>query len=309
VNATHFAIPTAILLVIFLISSILYGTSFGIVPPTSVGLNFDSTTKNYDSTTIYPPGRYFIWMNHFFELFPVTYQEVDFSTESGSTPLSAVTDGGQVVTLDVSFFYRIDETKVPEIYSRTRNNLNGLIVGEATNSLKITASAYDVEDFFSLRREIAARMLLELNTNLYTKYHVWVPMLQLRNIVLPTNVQNSRTNLIIASQNTKTAELARQIVLIQEETAVLRESYSQNQTIILNTANSDSFTIEQNAIAEGNRLIAQTVAEAQRNFTESVGFTNTSHFMTYLFIKMLRSAPSANSFIVGFDGAVPIIIG
>jgi uncharacterized membrane protein YqiK len=312
VSAAQIFIPSVILLVIFLISSGLYAASWGIVPPSKVGLNFDTTTRNFDKTTIYPPGRYFIWMHHTFEHFDITYRIIDFSSDLdplGGPTLAAIASGGQPVNLDVSFYYRIDETKVISIFEQTRTNLNELLITQAQNTLKIIASRFDISEYYEKRREISATMLIELNADLYSKYFVWVPLLQLRNIGLPSSVANSRIDVIVASQNAKTEQLNREIVLVKQETEFLRQEYAANTTLVLNEANALSFAIEQNAIAEGQRIYAEAEASARNNFTVNVGFNSTSQLMTYLFTKYLKDASSSDSFIVGFDGAVPIILG
>jgi hypothetical protein len=311
VSPVQIFVPSCILLVIFLISSGLYAASWGIVTPTTVGLNFDTTTRNFDKTTVYPPGRYFIWMHHKFEHFSLLYKIVDFSDdiEEGGPTLAAIASGGQAVNLDISFYYRIDETKVITIFEQTRTNLNELILTQAQNTLKIIASHFDISDYYERRREIVATMLVELSADLYSKYYVWVPLLQLREIRLPASTTNSRIDVVVAAQNAKTEQLNREIVLVKQATELLRQEYAANTTLVLNEANSLSFSIEQNAIAEGQRLFAEAEAAARNNFTQNVGFTSTEQLMTYLFTKYLREASSSDSFTIGFDGSVPIIIG
>jgi hypothetical protein len=158
------------------------------------------------------------------------------------------------------------------------------------------------------RRQIGQKIHEDLNRKLYQKYYCYVPLLQLRAVDLPDNVENSKVQLAVATQNTKTSELQRNITLITQETQILTQVYDTNKTVVLQTSTSLGNTIEAQALANGNRLVVETVAAAQNNFTTSLGF-NVTQLVTYNFIKMLRLATSQDDFIIGFKGGVPIILG
>jgi len=148
----------------------------------------------------------------------------------------------------------------------------------------------------------------DLNRIFYTKYFCWVPLLQLRGVGLPLNVESSRIQLAVASQNTKTSELTRQITLINQETQILSQQYEANITVVTQQANSEGTTIEAQANANGNRLVVETEAAAQNNFTSTLGFT-AQHLVTYNFVKMIKSASASESYVIGFQGSVPVILG
>jgi len=64
--------------------------------------------------------------------------------------------------------------------------------------------------------------------------------------------------------------------------------------------------LEQSAIAEGNKIIAETEATAWLNFTTTLGL-NSTQLVTYNFLKYIKDFSS--NMIVGFEGSVPIILG
>lgn len=299
-----------ILTFIFVLGSILLAASFGIVLPTEVAIVFDTTTRIIDSTKVFSSGRYLIGLGKSFITFPITYQLLDFSVdpEEGGDTLTVNTPGGQTVFIDVSFYYRIDESKVQEIYRIARTTLKSFIIREATDSIKTSAALFTVNEYILFRRQIAQKIHEDLNSRLYTKYYCWVPLLQLRAVDLPDSVENSKIQLAVATQNTKTSELQRNITIINQETTIKAQVYDSNKTVALQSAASEGAKIEAQAISEGNRLVVETVALAQLNLTSSLGF-NATHLITYNFIKMLRASSSDDNYVIGFQGSVPVILG
>jgi len=208
----------------------------------------------------------------------------------------------------VSFYYRIDETHLPDIYRIARNTLTSLIIREATDSIKTSASLFTVNQYILFRQQIGQKIHQDLNNRLYTKYYCFVPLLQLRAVDLPDSVEQSKIQLAVATQNTKTSELQRNITLITQETQILTQVFDNNRTVVLQQSTSLGATVEAQALANGERLVVETVAAAQSNFTAAIGF-NASHLITYNFIKMLKSSTPTDSYIIGFEGSVPVIIG
>jgi len=310
-NVAHTGTIFGIGIFLLIIWSILLGVSFDIVNPWEVGLSFDSTTRTIDNSTIYPGGRYFIGIGRSFVKYPITYQLVEFTSDSstGQSSLTTNTKGGQTVFVDVSFYYRIDETHIFQIYNTYRQQLGPILTREAQDALKRICSEYDIHDFFNKRPEIATRMQNFLNAVLYPKYFTWIPLLQLRKIALPQTVEDSLVSLVIASQSTQTAEINRDIVLIGKDTDILENYYIANQTIAINEANAIGAMLETNAASEGDRIILETSANSWNNFSLQVGF-NTTELITYNFLKYLKTgANSTNNIIVGFGGSVPIVLG
>jgi len=285
--------------------------SWDTILPTEVGILIDNNTRTYDQSIIYPSGRYFVGLGRFFFKYPISFQLIEFDgTPSADNypTLTIFTKSGQTVYVDVSFYYRLDETKVIKIFENFKYYHDEILTREAQDIMKIVCSAYTVEDFFSKREIIAADMLKVLNELLYPKYYIWVSLIQLRNVALPGAVERSRIELVVAAQQTKTSQLNRDIVLIQKDTEVLKQKYSSNQTIVLGKANSEGYTLEQSAIAEGTRIVFETEANAWKNFTADLSL-NTTQLVSYSFLKYLKGDHARNSLIVGFGSSVPIVIG
>jgi regulator of protease activity HflC (stomatin/prohibitin superfamily) len=276
-----------------------------------VGINIDSTTRSYDPKAIYGPGRYFLGIGHYFVVFPIDFQSVDFTysekvKDGGDRSLTVITKSGQSIYLDVSFYYRLDETKVVQLFQKYGSGVHQFLERESQDLLRITCSQYELEDFFYKRDEIASVMQSQLNDVIYEKYFCWIPSVQLRDISLTDDVEKARVELVVVSQTAKTAQLFREITLISKQTDLLKQSFTSNVTITINEANAQGQFLEQSAIAEGNKIIAETEATAWLNFTTTLGL-NSTQLVTYNFLKYIKDFSS--NMIVGFEGSVPIILG
>lgn len=122
-------------------------------------------------------------VGNYFIKFPITYQGIDFSYDEegvGGPPLSVFTREGQTLIVEVSFFYRIDETRVHDLYRIAALNYEPLIQRKAEEVLKNVASTFHINDWFTNRDDISNAMRETLNYELYTTFHVYVPILQLR---------------------------------------------------------------------------------------------------------------------------------
>eukprot|EP01130_Rhizamoeba_saxonica_P001788 TRINITY_DN11636_c0_g1_i1.p1 TRINITY_DN11636_c0_g1~~TRINITY_DN11636_c0_g1_i1.p1 ORF type:complete len:315 (-),score=66.55 TRINITY_DN11636_c0_g1_i1:48-992(-) len=297
--------------VILIIICILFGASFAVVKPTQVGIEYSTFSKVLNEDRIYPGGRYFLGLGKSFILFPIVLDIIDFSSDDdeGGSSLSGFASGGQTVILDISFYYRLDDTKVIDLYKLARTNYKPRMIKEATTALKDVISDFEFLQYFSDRETIALRMRDAVNDALYNNYFARVPLLQLRNIAVSSQVEESLIDLVIAEQTIRREQLLRNITLIQEDTLVQSAIFEKGTTIALEEANSKGFKIEQAAVAEGERLVVETEANAWKSFTESVGLTNSSQLLKYITTKTIRDASSDRTILVGFEGATPIVVG
>jgi len=193
-----------------------------------------------------------------------------------------------------------------KLFQKYGQNVHQFLERESQDLLRITCSQYELEDFFYKRDEIASVMQTQLNDVIYEKYFCWIPSVQLRDISLTDAVEKARVDLVVVSQTAKTAQLTREITIISKQTDLLKQSFTSNVTITINEANAQGLFLEQSAIAEGNKIIAETEAAAWKNFSDVLGL-NSTQLVTYNYLKYIRDFSS--SMIVGFGGSVPIILG
>jgi len=290
-KATQTGAITGVLFTLLVIFTFLFGFSFDIVNPWEVGINFDTNTQTIDNGTVYPGGRYFVGVGHYFVRYPITFQLIEFSNTSSDaqnpTLLVNSNDGAQVL-LDINLYYRMDETEAINVFLYYQTNLETLVTLESQDVIKRVCSQFNVSQFFADRVNIAYALQQELTNQIYSKFYCWIPLVQIGEIGLPDVVDQSVVDLVVASQNTQTAELNRQIVLIQQNTSVFQNEYTANQSVIINQANSIGTTLSLIAQANGTAILKEAEAISWGNFSSLLGF-NSTQLVTYLFIEYLQN--------------------
>jgi regulator of protease activity HflC (stomatin/prohibitin superfamily) len=242
--------------------------------------------------------------------FPLQWQLVDFSTDKegfGGSPLSVFSNNGQTVVLDVSFYFRIDETKLFEIYQLAALNYVGIIERKSQEVLKNIASRFSTTEFFTTREAIAATMLTELNKALYDVVYVFVPSFQLRGVSLPADLEKALVDKVVADQNKRTEELKRNITIIQADTQVLQAQAQANVTVVIQQATSNAFQVTETAKAQAKKTVLDAQSIVLLTLKNGLGFTNNSQLFNYMYAQQISSASASSKLLVGFDGAQLLI--
>jgi regulator of protease activity HflC (stomatin/prohibitin superfamily) len=310
----------------------------------------NSVSKVIEDDIVYTPGRYFVGLGKSFLKFPLNwvvrtmhffppsnsgrhpthsfvYQIIDFSNdddELGGSTLQVQLNEGQSLSMDVSFYFRIDDSRIHELYRIAGINYAPLLVRKSQEIIKNVASQFVTTEFFSKREEITETMRFELNKQLYATYFVFVPICQLRNVLLPSQLETALIDKVIADQQKKTAETQRNVTIIQAETQVIQALAQANVSTILQVANSDAFQTVQNAQAavrtpyphfvtcaddcgfvQAKKLVIDAQNLAYANLKTKVAFNNTQLF-NYLFTERISQAPASSTIYVGFDGSLVV---
>ncbi len=242
--------------------------------------------------------------------YPLQWQLVDYSNDKegfGGPPLSVFSNNGQTVILDVSFYFRVDETKLFEIYQLAALNYVGIIERKSQEVLKNIASRYSTTEFFTARESIASAMLFELNRALYDVIYVYVPSFQLRGVSLPTDLERALVDKVVADQNKRTEELKRNITIIQADTQVLQAQAQANVTVVIQQATSNAFQTTETAKAQAKKVVLDAQSSVLKTLKDGLGFTNNTQLFNYMYSQQISSAPSSSKLLVGFDGAAVLV--
>jgi len=296
------------LCVVLFIAIFLFSFSFDVIEPTNVAILSDSVSKTIADDVVYGPGRYFIGLGKSFIKFPISWIIVDFSNdddELGGPSLQVQLNEGQALTIDVSFYYRVDEQNIHKLYNVTGTNYSPLIVRKSQEIIKNVAADFITTEFFSLREAIVSAMQYELNRQLHAQYYVYVPSVSLRNVKLPAQLETALVDKVIADQLKKTAETQRNVTLIQAETQVIQALAQANVSTILQVANSNSFQTIQNAQSQAKKVLidAQNLAF---NALKTALFVNNSQLFNYLYTERISQAAAGSTIYVGFDGSLVV---
>jgi regulator of protease activity HflC (stomatin/prohibitin superfamily) len=308
-NATKVGVLTLLICILFVVFAILFGVAWDIISPTEVGILASSVSKSIvDNDAVYKSGRYFVGVGNYFIKYPITYQTIDFSDDpegSGGPPLSIFSSEGQTITCEISYFYRIDETRIHDLYKIAAMNYEVLLERKSQEVLKNVASRYRTTDFFLNREVISNEMRVTLNYELYSTFYVFVPVLQLRGISLPTELESALVDKVVAEQNQKTETLRRNITLINQDTQI-QQAIAQNQVVqTLQAAQSYAYSVKQNAEALVKKALLDANAQAINSFN-SLGWSNSSQLVNFIFTDFLGREPADTTFFIGFGGSVVV---
>lgn len=309
-TATQIGVLTIAICIVFIIATIIFGLGFSIVPPNNIGIQQSTLSKTINTERVYPAGRYYLGVGNDFILYPLQWQLVDYSNDKegfGGPPLSVFSNNGQTVILDVSFYFRVDETKLFEIYQLAALNYVGIIERKSQEVLKNIASRYSTTEFFTAREAIASSMLFELNRALYDVIYVYVPSFQLRGVSLPTDLERALVDKVVADQNKRTEELKRNITIIQADTQVLQAQAQANVTVVIQQATSNAFQTTETAKAQAKKVVLDAQSSVLKTLKDGLGFTNNTQLFNYMYSQQISSAPSSSKLLVGFDGAAVLV--
>lgn len=308
-TATQVGVVTILICIVFLIATIIFGLGFSIVPPNNIGVQQSTLSKTINRQGLYTSGRYYVGVGNDFILYPLQWQLVDFSSDVegfGGPPLSVFANNGQTVTLDVSFYFRIDETKILNIYDLAALNYVPLIERKSQEVMKNVASRFTTTEFFTRRETIAAAMREALNKELYDLIFVYVPVFQLRGVSLPTDLERALVDKVVADQSKRTEELKREITIIQASTSVIQAQAQANVTVAIQAATSNAFQTTEFARAQSRKIVLDAQSSVLFRLRTELNFTNTQLF-NYMYSQQIAAAPASAKLLVGLDNAAIII--
>lgn len=231
---------------IVVIPLLLLLSCLGAVEQNEYGLVYNWITKTI-STEVYRGGTHFIGFWNAFVTFPATAQTVEFSSRIGLRTANALhtrTKEGLGLHLSISFQYKLDPEKIPELYALTNVQYEGLFTRIARDQLLEAASEYEGPQYWIERKNIGDHMRTLVDEQLSQNFaSLWG--LQLLVIDLPDRYEASITKTQVQHQTIQTNRNKQAAASIRADTKVLEAEY--------------------------RRQIAVTQAEAQANYTKDVG--------------------------------------
>lgn len=255
-------------ILIFLISIILFASSWDVLEPTQYGLLKNEITGKVDLTHVYTHGRYFVVLRHNFIKFPAWSPTLSYGFEwsprkaipARTGPDTDGSGGGQPITLTVAFQYRIPKANVPKVYQTFGTLYESSYLRFVQQAITIVTQQYSPRKFFSFRREVQQAMLVKCNESLVEKGYATVTRLQLSVVGFQKNYEDTITNIQLQEQLRVTklyqlevaAVLKGVDVLESKANATIRKINAEAAkvaAIIINDASARALTLEQESKA------------------------------------------------------------
>lgn len=261
-------------------------------PPTSscriqVGLDYNKNTETIDRTKVYESGRYLLGLGHEFIKFPRVVQTIRFS---GSGNLPVRTYDGLLITLEVSFQYRLRSTLTDllELYETYGTNYAVVFTKIARDAVRDIASDFAAYDFFTNRTFIQNTMQDEL-VRVMDLEHAQVESFQLLDVALPVALDEAIQRTQISRQGIQEALFRLSSAQIDADTRVLKAE--KDAEIIVVSANATAASLISQANAEAAATIASFTAEgtAYSQLQTTAGFTP-EETLAYFFTSAVRES-------------------
>jgi hypothetical protein len=135
------------------------------VEPIAYGLKYNTLSKNIDgSAGVYEGGWYLVGPFSRFIQFPKTQVNVDFANLPGSKQAPIDARSGVPIKMSFSFQYQLIKNTLPKLYELHNVRYEKeLILTTAEGVIKQEATAYNVTDYWTMRKQIGDSFCAALN--------------------------------------------------------------------------------------------------------------------------------------------------
>ena len=291
----------------FMIFIILFAMSWDTLEPTEYGLVQNGFTGYVDlrPEAVYTGGRYFVWLRHFFLVFPRNRRNLDFDFGGRRPPIPARTgpdpddkeSGGQPVTFSVSFQYQLQQHTVPIVYQTYGLAWEDSYMRFAQQAITNVAQSFTPKQFWNDRRGIELAMLDRVNRTIYDQGYAVVRNLQLLAVTFKPNYEETITNIQLQEQLKVTKSYTLEVTRVLKEVDILQSQTAADVAVIGASATREASIIVNQAEAKALQLEQSTKAEWYSSLKQRLGWSN-AEFLQYVKIKSLSSQPS-ESMVVG----------
>jgi regulator of protease activity HflC (stomatin/prohibitin superfamily) len=276
---------------LFTTSVILFAVSFGTLDVDEMGIQYNKNFLTIDEEHgAYSNGRYFLGLGSTFIRYPSTLVVAEFV---GKNALSAWSEEGQEVFLEVGFYYRLDRSKLVEIYKRFNDQYHNRMLQIAKRVLKQVTIQFQAIQFFSNRTMIGERMSRDLRVSLADENMI-LELFALRAVDIPDAFEDKVQSKVVTLQAAKTASyrkdtaIARAANLVQEGNgyAVINRTLAE--------ANARALLTVETARAEGIKLLASAEANAYQRLSSVLGLS-ARPFLKYRWAQLLSSLEASSN--------------
>lgn len=295
--------------VVTLISLVVFIHSWASLQPTEMGLYYNTYTGFVDKTQTYFAGRHLLGPGRDFIVFPANEVLLMMSDDplAQAPPVDARTgrdasdpdSGGQPVKLSLSFLYKLEPSKLGNIYKAFSTQYEARYIQYARQSLSNVAQRYDPTQFWTHRSEIADAMFKAVRDSLASEGGATVLSLQLLKVGFSDKYENSIVNIQLATQKKTTTEYQKQVVKVLKEIDILESQTNATIVEINAKAAAEAKIIINNATATGFHLTQDAKTSSYKSLRDKLGFS-TAELVDYVRIKSVRTHNS-DSLVLGME--------
>jgi len=261
--------------ILFITGVILFSVSFGTLTPTQCGIRYNNNLKEIEEGKVYNNGRYFLGLGVSFIKYPTSMQIMTYSGSYGEhAALKAWSQEGQLITLDLNFYYRLDRDNIINLYKRYEDNWYTRFSQVAVRTIKAVAILYTADDFFTMRKAIGVQMKRDLRARLKLEFAT-VEIFNLNSIGIPTDFENKIVSKVVQTQLAKTAENEKITAILRAQISVIEGSGSAIVNYTIAKANADASRTIEYARSDGLARLRSQEATSYSALQSALGLNGT----------------------------------
>ncbi len=259
------------------------------------------TLLNICSGKIYTNGRYFVGLARNFILYPSSVQNVLFANDADAdAPAIAIRvtgegdSGGGTLRIDISFQYVMIPSELDALFRDVEQNYQSRISDEARDVLAATAQRFELNEYFTRRPAVRQAFLQEITAPLRL-LHVAPIDLQVRRIVLSSNVEQSILNKAVSRQEVLRSTQTNQRLDLEAQQNVVRGSGTETIRSVNARFAAQATILVQSAQANATAVSVGASAFAAQRLQNGTGFT-TEELLYYRWLQdVVKTAPADSS--------------
>ncbi|KAL0217201.1 hypothetical protein RCL1_007684 [Eukaryota sp. TZLM3-RCL] len=246
------------------------------------GLVYDHAWSTVDTTKVYENGLHFIGAFKSFMHYPSTLITFRYSHND----LSVRSQDKLPVQMQASFHFSLNRDSIPFIFENFLDEYEEVYNDIAHHSIRVTASSFNVSDFFDSRQDVIDQMTEDLRTSL-AEVGANLYSFEIHSIILPPLLETAIIESTVAAKNRHRATFIRDttIVEVQKDLAVAR--IQADITITKAQSECDALLLESEATAHMLRNTSLANLEARINMKNVMGW-NFGQLLRHLRHRVIR---------------------
>jgi len=198
-------------------------------------------------------GRYFLPLTEQMVVFPATFNEVSFVSESFA-------DNGLEFNIHISFFYKLPKNNIGKIYDQFSTNYHTRVVSNSKRLVKNEAAQFPVDYYLENRSYIEDTIATALEIDLMDTVYVDAPAFyfKITRIEFPASLIATSLNTAKSLQQNEVEEYLQDIDVINADTNALKAAIDANAVQTIEFANNEAVRILTTSKAQADRILLIT---------------------------------------------------
>lgn len=273
-----------------IVAIVLLATSFVVLEPNWVGIEYNPNFQKIDESKLHEPGRHFLGPGHYFIKYPTTAERIEDS-------IQARTNDGMKLTLKITFNFKLRTagTELIDLYLKFGDyaQVTNAYSRIARNSVRLVASNFTAFDFFPKRAEIQEAMNARVNFDI-DEWSAHVENFQLQELILPAQFEEARTKQIAAREEEQKAEYERDNARINANSLV--NQARKKAEVIIYDANAKAKSIQLEAQADKDSQSAAVAVEVESygNIKKALDF-DAKELLSFVWVDAMKNKKSQST--------------